>query len=267
MLSNVFFKTLRDQRRSLAWWGLGLALLAVMMLAFFPSIEGNEELLKLAEVYPEELMALFGFSDIGQMTTAVGFLNAELFGFMAPLLLLIFAILLGSGAIAGEEGRGTLEILLSEPIRRGRLVFEKFAGMVAATVTLSLALLVVLLVGAPVAGMDIGLMRLVEATASMTLLGLTFGGLAFALGCIIGSRGVAAGIAGGVAVITYLANNLRAIVDFIDPAKWLSPFFYYIDADPLANGLNLAHAGVLVLAIAALAAAAYIGLERRDLSL
>ena len=40
---------------------------------------------------------------------------------MVPLLLLIAAIGAGAGAIAGEEERGTLDLLLSLPVSRRRL--------------------------------------------------------------------------------------------------------------------------------------------------
>jgi ABC-type transport system involved in multi-copper enzyme maturation permease subunit len=57
--------------------------------------------------------------------------------FLAPLLFLIFAIGQGSGAIAGEEERGTLDLLLANPRSRVRIVLEKFGAL--ALMTLGLA--------------------------------------------------------------------------------------------------------------------------------
>ena len=68
-----------------------------------------------------------------------------------------------------------------------------------------------------------------------------------------------------VAVGTYLLNAASGIVSYMQTAKWLSPFFYYNAADPLANGLHPAHAAVLLAAIAILLGAGYAGLRRRDL--
>ncbi len=267
MLSSVFLKSLRDQRWSLAWWGLGVGLLAAFLVAMFPSIRDIEGFDEVIEAYPQELMAIFGASEMADMTSATGFLNIELFGLMGPLIVMIFTILRGSGAVAGEEGTGTIEILLSEPITRGRLLAEKFASMVIATAALCIALWAVLVVGGALADMDIGIMRLTGMIVSLALLGLTFGSIAFAAGCITGRRNVAAGAAAAVAMATYFANVLREIVDFMEPARWLSPFYYYSDADPLVNGLNPGHMAVLVIAIAVMAAAAYVGFLRRDLRL
>ena len=78
MLSSVFLKTLRDQRRSLAWWGLGVALLAGAIMAFYPSIQGIEDLQSVLEAYPEELMALFGADGLSNITSPAGYASSTL---------------------------------------------------------------------------------------------------------------------------------------------------------------------------------------------
>ena len=139
-------------------------------------------------------MALFGASDLSDITSPAGYLNAELFGFMAPFLFIIFAVALGSFSIAGEERVGTLELLLSAPVPRGRLILEKFASMVALTGVLAAVLWVVLAVGRIPAGMDISLLLLAQMTISVSLLGLTFGSVAFAVGSAIGGRGLSVAV-------------------------------------------------------------------------
>lgn len=267
MLHNVFFKSLRDDRWAMVWWAAGLGLLAALVMAIFPSIRGSEDLNSLVESYPDNLKALFGITEMTDITSAVGFLNAELFGFMAPLLFVIHGVVLGSGAIAGEEGRGTLEILLTEPITRGKLVAQKFAAMITASVFLALVLWIVMVVGALAVDMDVSAFGLAAITFSVMLLGITFGALAFAAGCLTGSRSASVAVAAAVGVGTYFLNAAGGIVSYMQPVKWLSPFFYYNAADPLANGLNPAHAAVLLSASAILLGAAYLGFRRRDLRL
>ena len=267
MLSNVFFKSLRDERWAMGWWASGLSLLAAMLIAIFPTFRGTDDFNRLVEAYPENLKALFGFTELMDITSAVGFLNAELFAFMAPLLFVIHGVVLGSGAIAGEEGRGTLEILLTEPIARGKLVAQKFAAMITATAVLALVLWIVLVIGSLAVDMDVSALRLAAATFSVMLLGVTFGALALAAGCFTGSRSTSVAVVAAVAVGTYFLNAASGIVGYMQPAKWLSPFYYYNGADPLANGLNPAHAAVLLATIAVLLGAGYVGLRTRDLRL
>ena len=267
MLSNVFLKSLRDERWPMVWWSAGLGLFAAMMIAFFPSIRGNDDFNVMLESYPENLKALFGLSELTDITSAVGFFNAELFAFMAPLLFVIHGVVLGSGAIAGEEGRGSLEILLTEPIARGKLVVQKAAAMIANAISLGLVLWIVLVIGTLIIDIDLKVLHLAAITFSTVLLGVTFGALAFAAGCFTGSRGTSVAIVAAVAVGTYLLNAASGFVSYMEAAKWLSPFFYYNAANPLANGLNPAHAAVLLATIAILLGAGYFGFTRRDLRL
>ena len=267
MLSNVFVKSLRDELWPMVWWASGIGLLSAMIIAFFPSIRGNDDFNAMLESYPENLMALFGLTKLTDITSAVGFLNAELFGLMAPLLFVIHGVVLGSGAIAGEEGRGTLEILLTEPISRRKLVAQKFAAMITNAIFLGVVLWIVLVISALAIDMGVSVLRLAAITFSTVLLGVTFGALAFAAGCITGSRSNSVFIVAAVAVGTYLLNAASGIVSYMHWAKWTSPFFYYNAADPLANGLNPTHAAVLLATIAILLGAGYAGLQRRDLRL
>ena len=115
--------------------------------------------------------------------------------------------------------------------------------------------------------MDVSALRLAAVTFSVMLLGVTFGTLAFAAGCFTGNRGTSVAAVAAVAVATYLLNAASGIVSYMQPVKWLSPFFYYNGADPLANGLNPAHVAVLLATITVLLGAGYFGLRRRDLRL
>jgi ABC-2 type transport system permease protein len=267
MLRNVFLKTQRDYRRSIMWWALGLVVLNAFMVAFYPSISEIEDFETIIEAYPEDLMALFGASNLADMTSPVGFLNIELFGFTVPALFAVFAIGLGSAAIAGEESRGTIEMLLSEPITRGRLILEKFAAMSVLIVALAFALWASLVIGAAIMDMEISTLRLGEMSISTALLGLIFGGVAFAVGAVTGRRGLSMGAAASVVVAGHVLNAFSLMSDIMEPARWLSPFHYYNGNLPLYNGLDPVHVIVMVAVIAFLFAISYIGFQRRDIRL
>jgi ABC-2 type transport system permease protein len=61
-----------------------------------------------------------------------------------------------------------------------------------------------------------------------------------------------------------MLNALSVIVDFMEPARWLSPFYYYNGATPLVNGLSPAHVAVLLAIVLVCVAVAYFGFQRRD---
>ena len=264
MLRNVFLKSLRDQRISLIFWGIGVAALSLVTILFYPAVKDAPEFSKLFEE-SEALTRLFagGFTDL---TSPEGYLNSQLYSLLVPILLLIFAIGQGSGAIAGEEEKGTLDILLSNPTTRLQVLMQKFAAMVVATSVLAFVLWLSVVIGGAIVDMDLSLWRTAQATLSGMLLGVLFGALALMLGSASGKRGLSTGVASALALGTYFIYAFAPLVQGLEPVEKVFPFYYYIGADPLTNGLNLAHAGVLIGITAALLAVAIVTFERRDLA-
>ncbi len=264
MLRNVFLKSLRDQRRSLMYWGVGVAALTVLTVLFYPTISEAEELSQLFDD-SDVLAQVFagGFTD---MTTPEGFLNSQLFSLLVPILLIIMAVSAGSGAIAGEEEKGTLDVLLSNPTTRLQVVVHKFAAMVAALAVVAGVMWVSIAVGAFAVDMDVSLVGVGQVTLSGLLLGILFGALALAIGSARGKRGLAIGVTGAAAVATYFVYALAPMVEELEWAQYLAPMYYYIGDDPLVNGLNLLHAGTLAVASAVLVAVSVFTFERRDLA-
>lgn len=101
MLHSVVVRATRDQRRSLLVWTVAIIGLVVMYAAVYPSIKGNTAYSRLMDQMPEAYRALFGVGSGADLTTAAGYLNTELLSFIGPLLVLLYAIAAGSGAVAG----------------------------------------------------------------------------------------------------------------------------------------------------------------------
>lgn len=265
MLRNVVLKGLRDVRRGFAWWSLGLVSLAALMVSVYPAVHDNPSLNKLVQDYPQALKGFIGFGGSVDYLTAAGYLGSEVFALMAPLLLLVSAIGGGAGAIAGEEERGTLDLLLAQPLTRRRVVLEKLVSLVVELTGLALVLWLALVVGAAAAGMDISAWKLGAAVLLLLLLALLFGALALLAGAATGHRARAIGIVTAVAVAAYLVNSLAPLAGPLKPLRPLSPFYHYSVGDPLRDGLAPWHALVLLAAAAVCAALAPFALERRDL--
>ena len=264
MLSNVFLKSLRDQRRSFTWWAIGLVALTLLTVLFYPALGDAPEL---NEVLGDEDSLVRAFvGNIDDLTSPEGFLNSQLYFLGVPILLLVFAVAGGSGAIAGEEEKGTLDLLFSHPVRRSVVVLQKMYALILSTLALAAVIGITVVIGALFVDMDIGIGGVASVTISSALLGAFFGALALALGCATGRRSMTLGITGAVAVLTYFINALQPVVDILEPARFVTPFYYYIGADPLSNGLDLLHAAVLVAATALLTLVAVASFERRDIA-
>jgi ABC-2 type transport system permease protein len=262
MLRNVFLKTLRDLRRSLIGWAIGLTAFTVFVLAFYPTIrQSGDQFNELLRTLPPALRALSG--RVADLSPA-GYLNGQFFNLLAPLLLLIFAIGFGARTLAGEERDGTLELVMASPVPRWRIVADKFLAMTAGTALIGLIMLIVLSLGTRAFDLDVDTTRLAQMVLSTVLLALAFGALALATGALTGRRSVAAAVAVVLAVNSYLINAFAPLSDSVDAFKGLSPFYYYNSADPLRNGADPLHLLFLAFLGFVFFGLALIAFDRRD---
>jgi ABC-2 type transport system permease protein len=266
MLRGVALKTLRETRRALAWWALGLVALVALMVSVYPSVRDNPGLNKLVQDYPQAVKGFVAFGGQVDYASAPGYLGSELFAFVVPLLLIVAAIGAGARAIAGEEERGTLDLLLANPLSRRRLVLEKLAALAVELTLLALVLWVALLVGTNAAGMDISARHLGAACLGALALAAAYGAIALAAGAGTGRRAIAVGVSAAAAVAAYLVNSLAPLVSGLDPLQKASPFYHYAASDPLRHGLDAGHVGLLLLIVVVAGGAAVTLFERRDLT-
>jgi ABC-2 type transport system permease protein len=262
MLRNVFLKTLRDRRRSLLGWAIGLTAFTTFVLAFYPTIsQSRGQFDDLLRSLPPALRALSG--RVPDLSPA-GYLNGQYFNLLAPLLLIVFAIGFGSRTLAGEERDGTLELVVAAPLARWRIVAEKFAAMAVATLLIGVVMSVALSVGTPAFDIDVPPGNLVEAVLSAVLLGLSFGSVALAVGAATAGPSVAGAVAGSLALVAYLVDAFAPLSADIRAFRDLSPFHYYRAADPVRNGADPFHLLVLGLLTLLFLAVALVAFDRRD---
>ena len=264
MLANLFWKTLRDQRGSLFGWSAGLAVLSLYLLYVYPFINRASEMMKVLDSLPPVIKNLIGKNNF--MATPEGFFNLQPFSILAPLLFIVFAVAKGSDATAGEEERGTLDLLLANPLGRRRAVVQKSLAHGAALSVLAVVFWLAMAGGTWLFGIALDRLRLAEVIFSLWLLGLVFYALALACGCWRGKKKFSIGVSGGLAVVTYLVNAYAPMVESLRPYRVLSPFYFYNGTNVLGNGLRPAHALVLAGLFALFSAAALFAFSRRDLS-
>jgi len=244
---------------------VGIALYCGVMVAFFPTIRGSESYAAALEDYPDALKELFGGDTGFELTTASGYLNAQLFSLVLPILLSIVAI--GAAAQLGaEEERGLVDLVLSNPIRRRRLVLERALGMGIIVFILSAVILATLGVVGAMVDLDLPFQNMLAATATTSLLVLLHGFLALAVAAGSGRRGPAVAAATVALAVGYVLNALAALVDWMEPARFATPWHYATGNTPLVNGWS--PESIVALAVPALAfvALSVMFFERRDLS-
>lgn len=262
-LHSVFARTVHEHRRTLAGWTVGLFAYSLAMTGVYPTIRAFPALAQLHESYPKALRSLF---DITDLTTGAGYLRAEIFSLVGPALIIVLAVSWGGDVIAGEEERGTIDLLLANPITRRRVVLEKWAALVAGVALGALGLGAGLAIGIPATGMRIGAVSVLAAICAVTLLGALFGTLALALGAATGRRGLARGLSVLLAVLAYLLSTLPTLVNWLRPLRPLSPWYHALGVDPLVRGFAPAHLLLVVALGACIGTAGIVAFDRRDLA-
>ncbi|MBW3662841.1 MAG: ABC transporter permease [Actinobacteria bacterium] len=249
-----------DQRRALIGWTLGAVALIMIIVATYPAIRDSPELSSFVEDLPEFMRAIVG----EEITSPAGYLGARLFSTSLPVLLLIYLIGRATNAIAGDERDGKLELLLSEPITRRRVVLQRGLALAVAAIVICAASWVTIVVGGlPV---DLGLPAgdVVAALVSTLLLGLAHAAVALAVGAGSGSKGAATGAAAVVAFAGWLLYGLAPMVDVIEDVVWLSPWHHALAADPIRDGFDAGGSLVLTAIVAVATVVAIWGFDRRD---
>jgi ABC-2 type transport system permease protein len=222
MFRTVWSKTLREYRLAILGWGIGLGLLLCAEFASATSLD-PATLSTVGQL--AHMIRLFG--DPLAFTTPAGYVTFRDFGIFLPLLLCIWTVLAGARLLRGEEERGSLEVLLSTPRSRLRVLLEKIAALSTALVLITLLILAGGVAGEASAHTTVDLTGTLLAALNLGLLALLFGLLALFLSQVLGSRAAAAGWAGLLLALSYVLDGTGHVIEHAVWLQHLSPFFYY----------------------------------------
>ena len=242
-------------------WGLPLGLMAVMIVAVFPTIRDSSQLDELISSYPDALKEAFGISD-ASFRSISGYLAAEIFSMIAPFTAAAFMIHAVTTGVSGAEHRGMLDVTLSAPVRRRHLLLGHLAGGAAILLAIALVLGACTQLAALVFGVDLPLGKTLAGVLNLWPLGVFSGGVALLLAGISRRPAVVGGGSAAVLVLMYLVEVLGKLSDAFAAADGLSAFHYYGSA--IEDGLDAGSAAILVAAGALLAAVGCALFERRD---
>ncbi len=260
---RVMRKELRGLRGAVIGWGVGTALWAFWVIFLFPSMATQMAEFELPDFYK-------AFGDWGNIGTLEGWLSAEVFSILVPIVLGLFAIIAGSGALAGEEDAGTMEMMLAMPLARWQIVVAKAAALTIA---------IVLVFGILAASMWGGLQMIADqVTLTVTVadgLRATVAGVpviffftmfALWLGSYLPTRRHALSLAGAVLMVSYLVNNLSALLDSLKPLQPYSPLYYYPSGKALTEPLNGEYMALMIVLGLVFLGLAVLSFERRNVT-
>lgn len=264
-MRHVLHRTLWSERRDALGWILGVLGLVGVTAGSWPAVEGSSaDLEQLLGDLPPALTALFGEGITSFSAASV--VGSRLFGSIGLIVAIGYAVSRGARSLAGEEGDGTMELLVTQPISRARIATAKLTATWLGLAVLVLVQQVALLAISPGVGLDFGLGAVAAASLGLYLLAALFGMLAYATGALTGNRGRAVAVAGGSAAALFLLAGLAQLIPDLEAlARW-SPFARYDGTLVLTDGLDVPAMAVVAVVALALAVAGTAIFERRDLT-
>jgi ABC-2 type transport system permease protein len=236
---SIYGKTIRDSRLAfIIGTGLfgGLALfMGAAISQVFPTPADRVDINKLIGGMPSYMVDMFG-KPVG-LGTLGGYMSWK-YGSVFTVGTALWSILALSGTLAGEAGRGSLDLVAATPFGKRRIALEKLAAHVT---LLALAMVVVAvcatlssnIFGDAALGDQIPPLGAFGFALQVGLLALFFGGLAFALGPLLGRSG-AAGTSAVVMAIAWIVNPFSEL----GPIAMLSPFHWLFNSVPLAQSYD-----------------------------
>jgi ABC-2 type transport system permease protein len=236
---SVARKALWDARWQVVGYGLTLLSMAALTAGTWPSFRDELALIEI----PAAIRAFIGGDELS-FATGAGYLNARYFSWTI-LLLLVFAITQGTGAIAGEEGAGTMDLLLALPVRRANLVLARTAAFLVSTAIIILIGYLGFVLTVPFIDIDVTLWDTFVASANMIFVTIAFFGLSLWLGAVAPTRAHAIAVAIGLLTAAYFSDVIAVGISSLDWLRYASPFYYYGRGLPLVHGVNWWHAALL----------------------
>lgn len=255
-------RQLGDWWRGLVGWSLGLAGVVGMYLPLYSTIGGNPEFLAIIESLPPELVAALSYD---QITTGAGYTQGTVHGLIGFILFTIAAVSWGTAMIAGDEDRGSLEIVLAHGVSRSAIVLQRFAAVTVAFIALSVLLALMVFALNEPAGLGLSGEGIVAGSVALLGLALLTAAIAVLAGAVKGRPTIASAAGAAVAVIGYALN---ALGNQNPDLAWLhafSPYHWAFGGNPLAEGFASALAAPYAVAMVAVAAAV-LAFRHRDVA-
>jgi ABC-2 type transport system permease protein len=249
-MRRLLLQELRVRRGAIIGWGLGLCFFPVVYVGLYPSFADQME--NFYEILDLPIYQALGIS----MASFEGYMASTVTN-LVPVILAIYAVINGTGTLAGEEDNGRLEMIVALPIRRWQIVAVK---------ALALGVALILILAITSAGAALTLLSILSqvdtnVTAADVYLSLlsawplvmAFGMISLFLGAFSPSRRIASVIATVVVIASYLGSNLTGMISSLQSIENLFLFhFYESTPEALESGQQLGN--VLVLLCVALVA-------------
>lgn len=239
MSGVLFTHTFRRGLRPALIWGIGLLIYGFYGTAIIPDVDALQQYTAVMETIPPAMLQVFGVGDdMSFMTTPAGFISFGFFGYIM-LFLAVYAVSSGLNVIASEEDQGIMDVMLSLPLPRWRVIIERFAAYTLLSVGVVLMGFVGLVSGLQFSELVVDTGRLLEGSLNILPSMLLIMSLTVFVTAVIRNRNTATAIAAGFVIVSYFLNVIGSAASgsIAGQIARLSFFYYYANNEVMQYGL------------------------------
>jgi beta-exotoxin I transport system permease protein len=261
--------SLKRVRTLMISMSLLLGVFQVFLVIVARSIQASRAFDQMGALVPSFLRELVGPSFTAFMSfggiIALGYFHVAVMGSLVAVSISL------STMLTSEIETGFMDLILSRPLARHWVITRSIAVALICTTCLLLAMMIGTWAGLNTLAANAegwpSPHLIISLGINLGLLMLSWSGVGLAIGSASRRRSVAGGIAGLVALTTFLLDYVARAWEPAESVAWLSPFRYYSPFE-LLMGNSIPPKNVLVLAGTALVgfALAYLLFARRDIS-
>ena len=263
----IALRILKDRKKSIIAYGIGMFLIVFMYAAMFPTIlEQADKLESIVEIYPEALLEAFGIDDF-RFDTIEKFLAVEYYSIVWPIAMIVLVTGLAASFIAREIENGTIEYVLAKPIERWKIFISKYFGGFIVIFIFTLVSVFSVIPSAVIFDIDFNTSAQFMAFFLSLIFALTVYSLAMMFSATFSEKGKVSLAISVIMIAMYVLNIVASIVERVDWLKYVS-FFNYYDYDSAIKESTIDVTNLLVFAgvILITTAIGILWFERRDIS-
>lgn len=262
-MGAIIWKTLYEKRFSIVAWSIGAAAMVWLTMIFYPSFSQGDQLADLVKAMPPQLQSLVG--EASSYKTIGGYLDTVVFNLRIPMVVITMAIIFGISLSAGDEEKGILATLLAQPVSRSRALFEKLAALLMSIFIVHIGVLLGIVLSLLSIGDWYSFDKQLAITFGSFLIASVFGVLAFALGIVLGKKGIASAVVATVAFGAFLIDSMAPSVSMLESVQKFSPYYYYSSAELAVNGVDWSYVAIQMLMIILFVSVAWSVFRHRDI--
>lgn len=253
----------RQHRRALIVITAGVTLFEFLTTRLAPAPHELSWLSGLASLAPPQLLALAGGD--AAFTSSAGVVAL---GYTHPFFLLllgVWVVRVPSSALAGEIGRGTMDLLASRPVTRNQLVISTFLGFALGLTLILFAAWTATAVGLSLRPLGVTGGRFVGVGAMGWLVFASFGAVSVLISATAREAGHAIAWTSGIIATSFVLEYLGRVWKPGAGLRPLSPFAYYRPHQIVTGGIAASDVTRLAVLMAVAIAAAIVVFRKRDL--